>query len=188
MSENASHKVFDGSALPGLHVLAERLIATACSLRIRLVTVESCTAGAMAHALSRPFGAALALAGGFVTYTKAAKEKLVGVPRPLLAECTAVHAEVAKAMTLGALERSGADCAIAITGVTGAEPDEDGNPIGRVVVGFARAGETRTLHCEFGPLAPDALAHLAIQAAIAFGLSQLGDEAAHTALNKALAC
>jgi nicotinamide-nucleotide amidase len=96
-----------------------------------------------------------------------------------------VHEEVAKAMALGALERSGADCAIAITGVTGAEPDEDGNPIGRVFVGFARAGEAHALHCEFGPLAPDALAHLAIQAAIAFGLSQLGDEAARITLANA---
>jgi hypothetical protein len=80
MSKNASHKVFDGSALPGIAVLAERIIAMARRDQIQLVTVESCTAGAMAHALSRPFGAAMALAGGFVTYTKAAKQKLVGVP------------------------------------------------------------------------------------------------------------
>lgn len=126
MSKNVSHKVFDGSALPGIEVLAERLVAVARRQHVQLVTVESCTAGAMAHALSRPFGAALVLAGGFVTYTKAAKEKLVGVPGPLLAEYTAVHAEAAKAMAVGALKRSGADCAIAITGVTGSSTDRYG--------------------------------------------------------------
>ncbi|MGO4741273.1 CinA family protein [Bosea sp. 2KB_26] len=94
MAENVNRKAFDGSALPGIDVLAERLIATARSAQIQLVTVESCTVGAMAQALSRPSGAALALAGGFVTYTKAAKEKLVGVPGSLLAEYTAVHAQV----------------------------------------------------------------------------------------------
>jgi nicotinamide-nucleotide amidase len=68
---------------------------------------------------------------------------LVGVPPELLAACTAVHADVAEAMARGALERGDANLALSVTGVTGAEPDEDGNPIGRVFVGFAAPGMLR---------------------------------------------
>lgn len=175
MSGNTSLRTFD-PALPDVDVLAERLIAKALQLKIEIVTAESCTAGLMAHALSRPFGAASALAGGFITYTKAAKVKLLGVPPSLLEEHTAVHPEVAEAMVLGALERSGADFAIAVTGVTGSEPDEDGNPIGRVFVGVARSRSTLVLHCEFGELAPDALTHAAMQAAFCLALAELGDD------------
>lgn len=182
MSENASHEVFDGGVLPAVDVLSERLIATARGRQIQIVTVESCTAGSMAQALSRPFGAALALAGGFVTYTKAAKEKLVDVPGPLLAERTAVDELVAQAMARGARDRSGADCAIAVTGVTGSEPDEDGNPVGRVFIGVVTGDTSAALHCEFGPLAPDALVNLTLQVAMTFALAQLGDDSACSAL------
>jgi nicotinamide-nucleotide amidase len=58
----------------------------------------------------------------------------------LLAEKAAVCGEVAVAMARGALACSHADLAIAITGVAGPEPDEDGNPVGRVCIGLARRG------------------------------------------------
>ncbi|CAM5184812.1 hypothetical protein ARD30_08955 [Bosea thiooxidans] len=187
MSEIIGTRICDTHALPDIDALAERLIATALRLQIRIVTVESCTAGLMAHALSQPFGAASALAGGFITYTKDAKEKLVDVPRNLLEEYTAVHAEVARAMAVGALKRSQADCALAVTGVTGSEPDEDGNPIGRAFIGTARGSRTAALHCEFGELAPDALTHATMQAALCFMLAQLGDEGARRSLQAAQA-
>lgn len=185
MSESINLEQVVTARFEEIETLADRLIGLAANRGLRLVTAESCTAGMLAHRLSRAVGAAAVLAGGFVTYTKSTKTQLVGVSPELLAACTAVHADVAEAMARGALERGGADLALAITGVTGAEPDEDGNPIGRVFVGLAAAGNASSLHCEFGQLAPAALAHLAVQAALTFALAQFSDPAAHRLLHGA---
>ncbi len=182
MSESTNLESRAVACFETVDALAERLIGLAASRALRLVTVESCTAGLLANRLSRPFGAAAVLAGGFITYTKATKAQLVGVSRELLAARTAVHADVAKAMATGALARADADLALTVTGVTGAEPDEDGNPVGRVFIGYATSENAASLHCEFGSLAPEALSHLAVQAALTFALSQLGDPAARRAM------
>lgn len=115
--------------------LAQRAVSRALEHELTLVTVESCTAGALACALSRADGASQVLHGGFVVYTKANKVAAVGVPWELLRTHTAVSGEVARAMAIGGLSRSPAD--IAITGVVGPEPDEDGNPVGLVHVATA---------------------------------------------------
>lgn len=166
--------------------LADRLIARALALRIQLVTAESCTAGLIAHRLSRPAGSASALLGGFVTYTKAAKIRLLGVQAELFGDRGAVTAEVATAMARGALAGSCADAAIAVTGVTGSKPDEDGNPIGRVFAAFATSHSAAALHCEFGVLTPKALTHLAIQAALLLALAELGDAQGMDLLNRSV--
>ena len=71
-------------------------------------------------------------------YTKAAKSAVLGVPQDILAKETAVAASVARAMALGALRRSEAGVAMAVTGVAGPAPDEDGNPVGLVFVAAAQ--------------------------------------------------
>lgn len=67
-----------------------------------------------------------------MTYTKEMKAAVLGVSEKLLKDKGAVCAEVAEAMAVGAFLRSPADLAVAITGVAGPEPDEDGNPVGLV--------------------------------------------------------
>jgi nicotinamide-nucleotide amidase len=99
---------------------------------LRVVTAESCTAGLVAACLSQSEGASELLEGSFVTYTKSQKAKALGVPAALLQEHGTVDTDVAKAMATGALERSQADIALAVTGVLGPSPDEDGNPVGLV--------------------------------------------------------
>jgi PncC family amidohydrolase len=84
-------------------------------------------------------GASDFLHGGFVVYSKAKKVSAVGVPEELISEHTAVSAPVVKAMAEGALRRSPADMAIAITGVAGPELDEDGNPVGLTYLAAARS-------------------------------------------------
>jgi len=111
---------------------------------LSVVTAESCTAGLLAKTLSDAPGAAEHLAGGFVTYTKAQKAKALGVSPRLLRNKGAVCSEVASALTRGALARSSADVAVAITGVAGPDPDEDGNPVGLVVIGVCRRGTLPT--------------------------------------------
>ena len=109
---------------------AERVMALAKEKRLTLVTAESCTSGLLAAVLSEAPGAAELLHGGFVTYTKCHKTIALGVPEALLTRKGAVCPEVAAAMAQGALARSAADLATAITGVAGPSPDEDGNPVG----------------------------------------------------------
>jgi PncC family amidohydrolase len=103
-----------------------------------IVTAESCTAGLLALAFSKSEGASKLFMGGFVTYTKDMKERVLGVPHQLLEKKTAVCGEVAEAMAVGALSRSGASVAVSITGVAGPDRDEDGNAVGLVYCGVAR--------------------------------------------------
>ncbi|MBV9558221.1 MAG: CinA family protein [Pseudolabrys sp.] len=112
--------------------LAKEVVASAEALGITIATAESCTAGALAQALSRAPGAGKVLQGGFVTYTKEMKAQVLGVPMALLEEKSAVCREVAVYMARGALQASPATSAISLTGVAGPEPDEDGNPVGLV--------------------------------------------------------
>ena len=73
------------------------------------------------------------------------------VPELFLEKYTAVSREVAEAMATGALKLCGADIAIAITGVAGPEPDEDGNPVGLAYVACAtRAGQQRQIRLLLG--------------------------------------
>lgn len=129
--------------MPSAEALAAEVLDEAGRCGLTVVTAESCTAGALATVLSNAPGAAKLLHGGFVTYTKAMKRRVLGVPLELLAEKTAVSAEVAIALAEGALERSPADIAVSITGVAGPEPDEDGNPVGLVFCGAARRNGDR---------------------------------------------
>lgn len=130
---------------------AEAVLERAIACGWSVVTAESCTAGALAHLLSKGEGASKHFHGGMVTYTKRMKTAVLGVPAALLRKKTAVCAEVASAMAKGALSRSPADVAVSVTGVAGPKPDEDGNPVGLIYCAVARrTGPVRTarLHCK----------------------------------------
>jgi nicotinamide-nucleotide amidase len=101
----------------------------------KIVTAESCSADTLALAFSKGEGASQHFLGGFVTYTKEMKARVLGVPPLLLQEKTAVCGEVADAMAIGALLRSGASVAVSVTGVAGPTEDEDGNPVGLIYCG-----------------------------------------------------
>jgi nicotinamide-nucleotide amidase len=126
---------------------AEELLRLLAAKRLKLVVAESCTAGLLSLKLSDAPGASSHFNGGFVTYTKEQKTSALDVSPALLREKSAVCGEVACAMAEGALRRSTADLAAAITGVAGPEPDPDGNPVGRVCIAVARRG-ARTVHLE----------------------------------------
>jgi nicotinamide-nucleotide amidase len=129
--------------------LAEGVLERAIACGWSVVTAESCTAGALAHHLSKGEGASQHFHGGIVAYTKDMKIAALGVSAALLKEKTAVCAEVAAAMTAGALDRSPADVAVSVTGVAGPEPDEDGNPVGLIYCAVARrGGPVRTAHLQ----------------------------------------
>ena len=125
-----------------------RLLAKACERGIAFATAESCTGGMIASLLTDVQGVAHAFDRGFVTYSEASKIEMLGVPPALIAEKGAVSREVAIAMAEGALERSAANIALAVTGFA-----DKGDPPGLVHFACARAGR-KTAHREehFGPI------------------------------------
>ncbi|MGQ0590862.1 MAG: CinA family protein [Sphingosinicella sp.] len=135
-------------ALPDrLEEATRRLLAKACERELVLATAESCTGGLLASLLTDVKGVAHAFDRGFVTYSEQAKAEMLGVPETLIREKGAVSKEVAVAMAEGALARSRAHIALAITGFA-----DSGEEPGLVHLACARAGRI-TAHREahFGP-------------------------------------
>ena len=134
-----------------------RLLRTA---NLAVVTAESCTGGLIAAILSQVEGAGKALEGSFVVYSKAQKAKALGVSEDLLRRQGAINAATAEQMMTGALARSNADLALAVTGVLGPDPDEDGNPVGLIYISAGlRVGVSRTRKHQYGHQHHDALRH-----------------------------
>jgi nicotinamide-nucleotide amidase len=147
--------------------LAEAVLRTARRRKLTLVTAESCTAGLLSQLLSDAEGAADHFHGGFVTYTKQHKTRALQVPAELLRQKGAVCPEVAEAMAEGALRASDATASVAITGVAGPEPDEDGNPVGRVCIAVAQRGAlTVAREHAYGDLGRDAIRSAAMADAL----------------------
>jgi PncC family amidohydrolase len=113
-----------------LAALAEKLIKKCSERGIKLAVAESYTAGRLAVELADAPGAGQQFLGGFVVYAKELKTVVFGISPDLIAKHSAVSRPVAEAMAEGVVERSPADLGIAVTGVAGPEPDEDGNPVG----------------------------------------------------------
>jgi nicotinamide-nucleotide amidase len=134
---------------------------------LSVVTAESCTGGLVAAILSHAQKASDCLHGGFVVYTKANKAKVLGVERTLLDSQGAVSSEVARQMANGALERSPASIALAVTGVLGPDADEDGVPAGLVYFAVAREGrDTEVSKGDFSEGQPDDVRRAAVLQAL----------------------
>lgn len=101
------------------------------------VTAESCTGGAVARALTETAGSSAWFDRGFVTYSNAAKQELLGVSSETLAAHGAVSEPVAREMAAGALARSPARLAMSITGIAGPGGAVPGKPVGTVCFGWA---------------------------------------------------
>src|SRR4051794_18947328 len=107
-------------ALPtDIERLALKVLETAVAADQTLATAESCTGGLLASLLTDVEGCGRCFDRGFVTYTDDSKVELLAVSRVLLEREGAVSRAVAEAMVCGALSRSGADLAVAITGYAG---------------------------------------------------------------------
>ena len=105
-----------------------------------LCTAESCTGGLIAAACTSLAGSSDWFERGMVSYSNAAKTDLLGVPPELIATHGAVSAEVARAMADGALARSVANIAVAVTGIAGPGGATPGKPVGTVWVAVAMRG------------------------------------------------
>lgn len=101
-----------------------------------MATAESCTGGLIAGACTELSGSSDWFERGFVTYSNLAKCELLGVAADLIDTHGAVSEPVARAMAVGAVERSGARCAVAVTGVAGPTGGTPDKPVGTVWFGW----------------------------------------------------
>ena len=119
----------------------------------RLVTAESCTGGLVSAALTEIPGSSDVLERGFVTYSNAAKHALLDVPMQILERHGAVSRETVEAMARGALARSSADLAVAVTGIAGPGGGSAAKPIGLVhFAALLRAGNNLTREKRYGDI------------------------------------
>lgn len=154
----------DASDLPRM---AGDVVKRLAALRLTLTTAESCTGGALAAVITEAPGCGGVFQGGFVCYAKHAKETLLGVSPSLMSAESAVSRRVAEAMARGALERLDSDFAVAVTGVAGPAPDEDGNPVGLVHTAIvSRAGNVDHLEQRLEGVPPQALRQAVLVGAI----------------------
>ena len=123
---------------------AERLLSLCRAGGLRVATAESCTGGLIAACLTEIAGSSDVVDRGFVTYSNEAKRDLLGVPDELLMRVGAVSEEVARAMATGALARSDAALAVAVTGIAGPGGGTATKPVGLVHHACAGPGVTVT--------------------------------------------
>jgi nicotinamide-nucleotide amidase len=124
--------------------LAHAVDMLAAALKARrwmLATAESCTGGLIAAACTSVAGSSDWFERGIVSYSNEAKSELLGVPAALIAQHGAVSEEVARAMAQGALDRSQAQIAVAVTGIAGPGGATPGKPVGTVWMAVACSGE-----------------------------------------------
>ena len=113
---------------------------------LKLACAESCTGGWIAMAVTAVAGSSEWFDRGFVTYSNEAKEEMLGIARATLEAHGAVSEATAREMAQGAINKSRAQIAVAVTGVAGPGGGTDAKPVGTVCIAWA--GPAEKLHCE----------------------------------------
>lgn len=111
----------------------------------KLATAESCTAGWIAKAITDVPGSSEWFIAGLATYSDGAKTMLLDVPAALLKAEGAVSKSVVEAMARGALERTGADRSVAVSGIAGPAGGTEEKPVGMVWFAWARRDDDETV-------------------------------------------
>ncbi len=114
-----------------------------------LATAESCTGGWVAEVVTSVSGSSEWFDRGFVTYSNAAKQEMLGVTAATLDRFGAVSEETAREMAAGALARSRAGIALAVTGVAGPTGGTPAKPVGMVCFAWARGSRVESETCRF---------------------------------------
>ncbi len=125
---------------PAIIELAATLVGELNRRKKAVATAESCTGGWIAKALTDVPGSSGCFGYGIVSYSNGAKESMLGVNNLTLAEHGAVSEAVVREMAEGALRLSGADIAVAVSGVAGPDGGSDDKPVGTVWFSWSMRG------------------------------------------------
>jgi nicotinamide-nucleotide amidase len=165
-TERLGKYVFSEEESDPARVLATELISTGTSV----TTAESCTGGALARALTGVAGISEVFREGVVTYADQAKVERLGVDEDLLRAHGAVSGPVAEAMARGMADRTGADLALATTGVAGPGGGTEDKPVGLVWFGVHFKGRTTCLERRWPPVGRERIRRWATAQALVLGL------------------
>jgi nicotinamide-nucleotide amidase len=153
---------------PEVRAAAGRLLDICRERRLTLATAESCTGGLVAGALTDIAGSSDVVDRGFVAYTNAAKEQMLAVPADILQAHGAVSRQTTAEMARGAIHRSEADLAVAITGIAGPGGGSAEKPVGLVhFAAAARDGRLMSRERRYGDIGRDEVRRLSVLEAIA---------------------
>ncbi|MEC9344489.1 MAG: CinA family protein [Pseudomonadota bacterium] len=158
--------------------LADAVLDACRAQGLTIATAESCTGGLVAALLTSIAGSSDVFERGFVTYSNAAKAESIGVSVDLIAAHGAVSEAVARAMALGAIRFSGADLAVAVTGVAGPGGGSAEKPVGLVHIAAARRSDGLARHQEhrFGDRGREAVRNEAARAALGLLMTFCGND------------
>jgi len=133
-----------------LYILAEQVGKILVSHDQKLVTAESCTGGWIAQSITDISGSSGWFDRGFVTYSNEAKQEMLGVNQKTIVIFGAVSEECVTEMVQGALMKSKADSALAVTGIAGPDGGSFDKPVGTVWFSWlVTGGQCRTLRQRF---------------------------------------
>jgi nicotinamide-nucleotide amidase len=152
-------------------------VLDACRARgLKVATAESCTGGLVAGALTEIASSSDVFDRGFVTYSNAAKQQMLGVPASTLQEHGAVSWQTAEAMASGALANANADLAVAITGIAGPGGGSADKPVGLVHFAAAsRAGALTHAEMRYGDIGRERVRERSVLQALTM-LKELADK------------
>ena len=119
-----------------LYSLSEQIGTCLLQRNHELVTVESCTGGWISKCITDVAGSSQWFGQGFITYSNRSKQHLLGVQQSVLDTYGAVSENVVRAMAAGALTRTAANVALAVSGVAGPTGGSDDKPVGTVWLGW----------------------------------------------------
>ncbi len=156
-----------------LHDAARALLEALDAAGVSVVTAESCTGGFLASLLTDIEGLSHGFDRGFVTYSKAAKEQMLGVERDLIDRVGAVSEPVARAMAEGSLSRSRGGLALAITGFAGSSDPEEKEGPGVTYVAEAIPHQSWVYRMDYGKRPRDEVRNLAAAAALEVGMQAM---------------
>lgn len=125
--------------------IATKVNAILQSKSLMLATAESCTGGWVAKIMTDIAGSSASFDRGFVTYSNAAKQDMLGVSTDTLEQYGAVSEAVVEAMVIGALQHSVADIALSISGVAGPGGGTESKPVGTVCFAWKQRGSPALL-------------------------------------------
>jgi nicotinamide-nucleotide amidase len=155
---------------------ANALLEVCKTKKLTLATAESCTGGLVAATISEIAGSSLVLDRGFVTYSNAAKQQMLGVTSATIDVYGAVSSECAEEMAKGALAHASVDLSISVTGIAGPTGAVPGKPIGLVFFCAAsRSGRVIAHDRKYGDIGRANVRHQSVLQALAM-LQELAEK------------